>query len=146
MRRMSLTVALLLLSALTDADEPEAAAAAIVERVEIQQNQFLPAETLLFYVSTKAGGRYDELRLKDDFRRLWSTGFLDDLRLDVRDGEKGRIATFVVQERKRVQVVDYRGHKAVSTSAIEDRLKEKELTLRLDGFYDQARARRVEAE
>src|SRR5512134_1846832 len=118
----------------------------LVERVVIARSQFLQPETLLFYVSTKAGDRYDELRLRDDFRRLWNTGFLDDLRLDVKDGATGKIATFTVQERKRVQVVDYRGHRAVSTSAIEDRLKEKELALRLDGFYDPARARRVEAE
>ncbi|HET9315128.1 MAG TPA: POTRA domain-containing protein, partial [Vicinamibacteria bacterium] len=91
--------------------------APIVERVQVQQNKFLPAETLLFYVSTKAGDRYDELRLRGDFRRLWDTGFLDDLRLDVNDGERGKIVTFVVQERRPVQVVDYRGSKAVSTSA-----------------------------
>ena len=138
---MSLALAALLLAAPGGAAE-----APLVERVEVQQNQFLPAETLLFYVSTKPGERYDELRLKDDFRRLWNTGFLDDLRLDVRDGSTGKIATFIVQERKRVQVVDYRGHKAVSTSALEDRLKEKEATLRLDGFYDPAKARRVESE
>jgi outer membrane protein insertion porin family len=141
MPRMPPALLALLLAAPADSGE-----APLVERVEIQQNQFLRAETLLFYVSTKAGDRYDERRLKDDFRRLWDTGFLDDLRLDVRDGERGKVATFLVQERKRVQVVDYRGHKAVSTSAIEDRLKEKELTLRLDGFYDPAKARRVEAE
>ena len=81
MPRMSLALAVLLMAApLESADPP------LVERVEIQQNQFLRAETLLFYVSTKPGERYDELRLKDDFRRLWNTGFLDDLRVDVRDG------------------------------------------------------------
>ena len=57
-------------------------------------NQFLQKETLLFYISTKPGDRYDEQRLKDDFRRLWDTGFLDDLLLDVRDGPKGKIVTF----------------------------------------------------
>jgi outer membrane protein insertion porin family len=140
MRPVPLALVALLLGASLD-DEP-----VVVERVEIQQNQFLPAETLLFYVSTRPGDRYDELRLKDDFRRLWGTGFLDDLRLEVRDGATGKVATFLVQERKRVQVVDYRGHEAVSTSAIEDRLKEKELALRLDNFYDPAKARRVESE
>jgi outer membrane protein insertion porin family len=145
MRRMSPAI-LALLVATAHAAEDTSAEAAVVERVEVQQNQFLPADTLLFYVSTRAGERYDELRLRDDFRRLWNTGFLDDLRLDVRDGATGKIATFVVQERKRVQIVDYRGHQAVSTGAIEDRLKEKEAGLRLDGFYDPSRARRVEGE
>jgi hypothetical protein len=41
-----------------------------VERVEVLGNQLLQKDTLLFYVSTKAGDRYDERRLKEDFRRL----------------------------------------------------------------------------
>ena len=49
---------------------------ALIERIEIARNQYLQSETLLFYISTKAGDRYDELRLREDFRRLWDTGFL----------------------------------------------------------------------
>ena len=59
----------------------------------------------------------------DDFRRLWDTGFLDDLLLDVRDGPRGKTVTFVVRERKRIQIVDYRGNKSLTTSTIEDELK-----------------------
>jgi outer membrane protein insertion porin family len=126
--------------------EPEPPEVApVVEKVEISGTQHVPADTLLFYVSTKAGDRYDERRLKDDFRRLWDTGFLDDLLLDVREGRAGKIATFVVRERKRVQIVDYRGAKSLTTSAIEDALQEKEAALRLDSFYDPAKARRVES-
>ena len=127
------------------AQEPEPSEAApLVERVEVAQNQYLQYDTLLYYVTTKAGDRYDEQRLKEDFRRLWDTGFLSDLLLDVRDGKTGKIVTFVVQERKRVQIVDYRGAKSISTSNIEDELKKKEATLRIDSFYDPAKARRVE--
>ena len=54
----------------------------LVERVDILNNQFVQKETLLFYISTKPGERYDERRLKEDFRRLWDTGFLDDLTLE----------------------------------------------------------------
>ncbi|MBI3931925.1 MAG: outer membrane protein assembly factor BamA [Acidobacteria bacterium] len=119
-------------------------AAPIVERVEILQNQYLQTETLLFYVSTKAGDRYDERRLKEDFRRLWETGFLDDLLLDVQDGPKGKVVRFVVRERKRIQIVDYRGSKALTTTNIEDRLKEKDAAIRIDSFYDPAKVRRAE--
>ena len=54
-----------------------------VERVEIAGTHQMPAGSYLFYVSTKPGDRYDEVRLRGDFRRLWDTGFLDDLRLEV---------------------------------------------------------------
>ncbi len=123
----------------------EDAEAPLVEQVEIQGNQFLQKETLLFYVSTKPGDRYDERRLKDDFRRLWETGFLEDLTLEVRDGTKGKTVVFNVSERKRIQIVDYRGSKELTNTNIEDELKKKDAQLRLDTFYDLAKARKVEA-
>jgi outer membrane protein insertion porin family len=116
-----------------------------VEKVDLQGNQFLQKETLLFYVSTKAGDRFDEARLKEDFRRLWDTGFLDDMRVDVFDTARGKSVVFTIKERKRVQIVDYRGTKALSTSTIEDELKKKDAQIRIDSFYDPGKARRVEA-
>ncbi len=119
--------------------------APIVEKVEILRNQYLQTETLAYYVSTKPGDRFDEIRLREDFRRLWDTGFLDDLLLDVRDGVKGKIVSFVVRERKRIQIVDYRGSKALTTTSIEDELKKKDVVVRMDTFYDPGKARKVEA-
>ena len=85
-RRASAFVSALLLSGLLSGERVFAQSAGdeapLVDRVDIQSNQYLQKETLLFYISTKAGDRYDERRLKDDFRRLWETGFLDDLSLD----------------------------------------------------------------
>jgi outer membrane protein insertion porin family len=117
----------------------------VVAAVRILRNRFIPQDTLLYYVSTKPGDRYDETRLRQDFARLWDTGFLDDLLLDVEDGPQGKIVSFVVEERRRIQIVDYRGSKALSTTAIEDELKKRELALRLDSFFDEAKARRVDA-
>ncbi len=116
----------------------------LVERVDIVNNQYLQKETLLFYVSTRPGDRYDERRLKEDFRRLWETGFLDDLQLEVKDGKQGKLVIFRVAERKRIQIVDYRGSKALTHTAIEDELKKRDMALRIDSFYDPAKARRVE--
>src|SRR5262249_45577670 len=50
-----------------------------------------------------------------------------------------------VSERKRIQIVDYRGSKALTTSNIEDELKKRDVALRIDTFYDLAKARRGEA-
>jgi outer membrane protein insertion porin family len=115
-----------------------------VEAVEILNTQFLQKDTLLFYVSTKPGDLYDERRLRDDFRRLWDTGFLDDLQVEERDGVSGKIVSFRVSERKRVQIVDYRGSKTLTHSSIEDELKKRDVALKIDTFYDPAKARRVE--
>src|SRR4030095_12031524 len=69
----------------------------IVERIDISNNQFLQKETFLFYSATEPGARCDAAPLKEDFRRLWDTGFVDDLFIDVRDSPTGgKIVTFRV--------------------------------------------------
>jgi outer membrane protein insertion porin family len=62
----------------------------------------------------------------------------------VQDGQTGKIVRFVVRERKRIQIVDFRGSKELTTSTIEDKLKEKEATIRVDTFYDIAKIRKAE--
>src|SRR5205809_2072874 len=116
----------------------------VVESVDVVNNQFLPRDTLLFYVSTKAGDRYDEARLREDFRRLWGTGFLDDLQLEAKEGARGKVVIFRVSERKRVQIVDYRGSKELTAGTIADELKKRNAAIAVDSFYDLAKARRLE--
>jgi len=116
-----------------------------VERVEVAGNQYLQSETLLYYVATKPGDSYDERKLREDFRRLWDTGFLDDLHVEAFDAPGGKRVRFTVTERKRIQIVDYRGSRELTGSTIEDELKKRDTQVKLDSFYDAQRARKVEA-
>ena len=146
-RAVSLTIALLCTARVVSAQSAsEMSPAPKVVRVEIAGNQLLQQETLLFYVSVKTGDDYDEGRLRQDFRKLWDTGFLDDLRVESYDApEGGKLVRFVVTERKRIQIVDFRGSKQLTTSSIEDELEKREARVRVDTFYDQARAHKVES-
>jgi len=117
----------------------------VIERIEIANNQFLQKETLLFYVSSRVGDPFDERKLREDFKRLWDTGFLNDLRVEAVDGPRGKVVTFVVEERRRIQIVDYRGSKELTQSTIEDELKKRDAQVKMDTFYDPVKARKVEA-
>ncbi len=123
----------------------EGEAVPVVERVEIVNNRYLQRETLLYYISTKPGDPFDERRLREDFRRLWDTGFLEDLQVEAVEGARGKVVRFRVTERKRIQIVDYRGSKELSTSTIEEALKKADAEVKIDTFYDPAKARKVEA-
>ncbi|HVO12410.1 MAG TPA: POTRA domain-containing protein, partial [Vicinamibacteria bacterium] len=118
--------------------------APLIQEVDVAGNQFLQRETLLYYVQARPGERYDEKKLRDDFKRLWDTGFLDDLRVESFDGPGGKIVRFTVTERKRIQIVDYRGSKDLTTSNIEDELKKRDSQIKIDTFYDPVKARKVE--
>jgi outer membrane protein insertion porin family len=95
--------------------------------------------------------RYDEAAQQaaiNDFKRLWATNFLDDLAIEVHDvryanGVIGKVFVYNMEERQRVKIVDYVGTMKVDTSKIEEALKEKSITIRLDSFIDPGLIRRV---
>ena len=116
-------------------------------------------ETYLYYIQLKASvpsqnkwETYDEAAEKmilGDFRRLWSTNFLDNLWIEVKDyafpnGVVGKIVIYNMEERQRVKIVDYIGSKSVETGKIDEKLKEAKAEVRLDTFIDPGLIRKVE--
>ncbi len=90
------------------------------------------ANTYLYYIQLRpsVGGRwvpYDETTeqvIREDFKRLWATNFLDDLAIRVEDytfsnGVVGKLIVYDMEERQRVKIVDYEGLGKVDQS--EDR-------------------------
>jgi outer membrane protein insertion porin family len=118
------------------------------------------ANTYLYYIETKSRlsnsqtGKwvpYDESVeqiIREDFKRLWATSFLDDLAIRVEDyrfanGVIGKMIVYDMEERERVKIVDYEGLQKVDQSKIEEKLKEKGITIRLDSFIDPGKIRSV---
>jgi outer membrane protein insertion porin family len=118
------------------------------------------ANTYLYYIEMKSRlsnsqtGKwvpYDESVeqvAREDFKRLWATNFLDDLAIRVEDyvfsnGVIGKMVVYDMEERQRVKIVDYEGLNKVDQSKIEEALKEKSITIRLDSFIDPGLIRQV---
>ena len=95
------------------------------------------ANTYLYYIEMKSRlsnsqtGKwvpYDEAIeqvIREDFKRLWATNFLDDLAIRVEDytfsnGVIGKMVVYDMEERQRVKIVDYEGLKKVDQSKIEE--------------------------
>lgn len=108
-------------------------------------------ETYLYYVQLKPSRPsvgewvpYDQASrdiMLADFRRLWATSFLDDLRIEADDyvfanGVVGKLVTYHLEERQRAKVVSYEGSSALETAKIEEAMRDKGLTLRADAFLD----------
>jgi outer membrane protein insertion porin family len=84
-----------------------------------------------------------------DFKRLWDTGFLDDLSIEAADhtfpnGVIGRVITYHLEERPRIKQVTYQGTRAIDRSKIDERLRDRKIELRLDSFLDESGIARVE--
>jgi outer membrane protein insertion porin family len=85
----------------------------------------------------------------DDFKRLWATGFLDDLSIEAIDyrfsnGVLGKLIVYHMEERQRVKIVEYEGLKGVERSTIDDRLKDAGVSIRVDTFIDDSSVRKAE--
>ncbi len=144
------------------ANQPPADSPPVVRVIEIafpsQGNvSLIEPPTYLFYIHTRPSlpsenvwVPYDPQTALDDFTRLWATGFLDNLWVDVKDvpydnGVVGKHITFNLEERQRVKIVDYTGSKAIDTSKIDEKLKEAGTGIRLDSFIDSGLVRKVES-
>ncbi|MCA1584537.1 MAG: outer membrane protein assembly factor BamA [Acidobacteria bacterium] len=89
-----------------------------------------------------------EKALVEDFKRLWATSFLDNLWIEVNDapygnGVVGKHVIFHLEERPRIKIVDYTGTGKVDRTKVDEKMREKGISLRLDSFLDQSQIRRT---
>jgi outer membrane protein insertion porin family len=124
-----------------------------------QNNQSaVEAETYLYYLRLRPSRpsqnewvAFDDSTrdmIKEDFRRLWSTGFLDDLKIEATDyafenGVVGKIVTYHLEERARVRLVKYEGAGDLEQTKIDEALREHGAEIKLDAFLDQSVIRRA---
>ena len=85
----------------------------------------------------------------EDHRRLWDTGFLTDIWIEVIDDEgwpngvEGKRIVFNMEERERVKIVTFEGSDELDRGDIETALTETNLIIRLDSFLDEGRVRQI---
>lgn len=123
-------------------DDPQQArptAGDFVEQIQFRGVRRIPRESLSARIFTKIGDPFDENGLRRDFMVLWNTGYFDDLRLEVEDGERGKLIRFVVTERRIVRTIRYEGNKSATVSDILERFKERGVGLTVESRYDPTR-------
>jgi outer membrane protein insertion porin family len=86
--------------------------------------------------------------IRQDFKRLWATGFLDDLTIEAIDypfenGTTGKLIVYRIEERQRIKIVSYEGSTHLEQGKLEEKLRELDLMVRIDTFVDQTRIKRI---
>ncbi len=115
----------------------------VVESIQFRGTRRIPRDNLLARIFTKAGDAYDEANLRRDFVVLWNSGYFDDLRLEVEDGDRGKIVRFIVVERRVVRTIRYEGNKSATVSDILERFKERKVGLSVESRYDPTKVQRA---
>ena len=95
----------------------------------------------------------EEIALRDFKTLMFDTNFLDDMTIEVTDhvfenGVIGKLVVYKLEERERVKIVDYqdgdgKSISIVKRSDIDEKLRERNVEIRLDSFIDDAQVRRV---
>ena len=124
--------------------QPQEAAQSLIEDIIFRGNRRIPAATLRARVFSHKGSLYDENALERDFMALWNTGFLDDIRCEVIEGEKGKIVTFYVREKKLVRSIEYKGLSSVQQSDVLDEFKKKKVGLSIQSQFDPVVVKRAQ--
>ncbi len=103
-----------------------------IASINIEGNKRIATETYLYYISSKSGMTYDKDALLNDFKRLWGTGFLNDLKIKTDETPAGWKVTFVVEEKPLIKAIEYTGNKKIATDDIETKLKDDNIVIRID--------------
>ena len=122
-------------------------------------------QTYLYYIelrpslpSQNVWMPYDEQAedtMREDFKRLWATNFLENLSIEVSDyvfanGVVGKLVTYQMEERERVKIVNYQDGSSSSIDVIkrtdiDEQLRMRGIELKLDSFVDNGTIRRIES-
>jgi len=115
----------------------------IIDRIEIVGNDRVTRETVLYYVTARAGDLYDEEQLRNDFRVLWTTGFFSDIRMERLPGPRGIVIRIIVKESPVIRSVAYKTGKKVKEEDITNKLKEKDEYLLPYSYYSAYKIQRI---
>ncbi len=116
----------------------------LVERVDVRGNRRIPEDTIRFYIQSRPGERYDEGRLELDLRALYKSNFFEYIEIDEKDGETGKIVTFILREKPLIRSIEYAGAKSFTESNILEHFKTQKVGLTVDSQYDPAKIRTAE--
>ena len=84
----------------------------------------------------------------EDVRRLWDTGFLEDIWLEVVDepwdnGVVGKRLIYNLEERQRVRMVTFEGSAEIDRADVDEAMRENGIALKVDSFIDLSAIGRV---
>lgn len=116
----------------------------IIETIVWEGLRRIPRDTMNARILSKAGDPYDPAALQRDFQAVWNTNFFEDVRMEVEDGEEGKIIYFIVEERPLIRRITYDGVKSVQESEILEAFRERRVGLTVEMQYDPTRVRQGE--
>ncbi len=90
----------------------------IIKKILVKGNKILGSDVVLMRIKSVKGGIFDLKTIDDDLKRLYNTGYFDDISVDVKDTVDGKIVTFIVKEKPMIGTIEIKGAKKISKKDI----------------------------
>ena len=122
--------------------DPPAGQDVVLDDVEIRGNRRIPKESILYYVQSKPGDRYNPDLARRDLESVLSQGWFDPLRTRILLDDSprgGKVLIFEVREYPMIRAMEYRGLKSATESEILERFKERRVQVSKDSQLDPAK-------
>jgi outer membrane protein insertion porin family len=97
---------------------------AIVD-VAVEGNQILDKDVIILKAKTQVGQPYDPKSVNDDLKRLFETGYFEDVQIRLENAPGGKKLVFVVKEKPRIQAVGVIGSGEVDQDKILETMSTK---------------------
>ncbi|HMC82634.1 MAG TPA: outer membrane protein assembly factor BamA [Candidatus Polarisedimenticolia bacterium] len=116
----------------------------MIEKIVVDGNVRISAAAVMTQLSIKEGDPYDEDALRREFGRLWELNLFDNITLEVRQGEKGKIVLWHVSDKPLIGDVEYENLKAFTTTQIEEKLQDQKADIKRGAPMDYTRIRKAQ--
>jgi outer membrane protein insertion porin family len=85
---------------------------------DVEGNQILDKDVIILKAKTQVGQPYDPKAVNDDLKRLYETGYFDDVQIRLENVAGGKKLVFVVKEKPRIQAVGVVGSSEIDQDKI----------------------------
>ena len=115
----------------------------IIENIEVRGTRRVPQETVKFHVLSKPNDFLDPALLRRDFRTVWETGYFDDVKIELEDGDRGKIVIFWVTERPMIRSIEYEGLKSATQTEVLEKYQEEKVGVGIETPFDPTKIQRA---
>ncbi len=91
-----------------------------IDSLEVKGNRRVEGEAILSVVDSRKGEALDYDQLDKDLRSIYAMKFFKDVKIETRDGGKGKIVIFVVSEKSSIGTIVFKGNKKIKEKDLKE--------------------------
>lgn len=91
-----------------------------VAEVKVSGNERIETDAILRVIQSKPGDIFSKDKVSADLKRIYAMEYFEDVKIDVVDSSKGKLVTFLVEEKPVIERIDISGNRMVEEQELLD--------------------------